>query len=156
MTERDNLWQIFATVGSDEKAQYLMEHFGIPRCHIFNSRSAAFLPDILRETNGRGVDLVLNSLAGELLHASWECVASRGKMIELGKRDFLTNGTLSMAPFARNRAFIGVDIMSLSEESSKELRQLCSMTFDWYKQGKIKPIQPVNKFPAAEDRKSVV
>jgi NADPH:quinone reductase-like Zn-dependent oxidoreductase len=61
-------------------------------------------------TKGRGVDIVLNSLAGDLLHASWECVAIGGKMIELGKRDFLGHGMLSMDRFLQNRAFFGVDL----------------------------------------------
>ncbi|KAJ5672085.1 KR-domain-containing protein [Penicillium longicatenatum] len=140
--------QIFATVGSEEKVQYLMENFGIPRSHIFNSRNSGFLPDLLRETNGRGADIVLNSLAGELLHTSWECVANRGKMIELGKRDFLTNGTLKMAPFLRNRAFYGVDIMSLTEESPQFVQKMLLHAMDLWEQGKIEPIRPVNIFPA--------
>lgn len=109
--------QIFATVGSEEKIKYLVDTFGIPRDHIFNSRDATFLPGIMGKTDGRGVDLVLNSLAGKLLHASWECVASFGKMIELGKRDFLGNGSLSMMPFGKNRAFFGVDLLQLAAEN---------------------------------------
>jgi hypothetical protein len=38
-----------------------MKQFAIPRNRIFNSRSKEFLPEIMRETNGRGVDIVLNS-----------------------------------------------------------------------------------------------
>lgn len=70
----------------------------------------------MKETNGNGVDIVLNSLAGKLLHASWQCVASFGKMLELGKIDFSTNATLGMSPFAKNRAFIGVDLLQLASE----------------------------------------
>lgn len=70
----------------------------------------------MKETSGRGVDIVLNSLAGKLLHASWECVAPFGRMIELGKRDFLTHGRLSMSPFISNRAFFGVDLLQICRE----------------------------------------
>lgn len=125
-----------------------MTHYGIPRSHIFTSRNNTFLPDLLRETDGRGADIVLNSLAGELLHTSWECVASRGKMIELGKRDFLTNGMLNLAPFARNRTFCGIDILSLGEESPQTIRKLLLQAMELFKQGKIKPIQPIKTFPA--------
>ncbi|THC99609.1 hypothetical protein EYZ11_000876 [Aspergillus tanneri] len=109
--------KIYATVGSEEKATYLMERFGIPRNQVFSSRNADFLPGILEETNGRGVDVVLNSLAGKLLHASWECVASFGRMIELGKRDFLSNGQLNMMPFGKNRAYFGFDLTQLADEA---------------------------------------
>lgn len=106
---------MFATVGNHEKIEYLVKEMGIPRDRIFDSRSDSFRSGIMEATNGRGVDVVLNSLAGKLLHASWDCVARLGRMIELGKRDFLTNGTLSLKPFNNNRQFIGVDMSELLE-----------------------------------------
>jgi NADPH:quinone reductase-like Zn-dependent oxidoreductase len=48
-----------------------------------------FVPGVMRETEGKGVDIVLNSLSGALLCESWKCVAKFGKMIEIGKRDFM-------------------------------------------------------------------
>ena len=109
--------QIYATVGNEEKAQYLVDTFSIPRERIFYSRDNSFAIDLMRATNGRGVDIVLNSLAGKLLHASWECVAPYRKMIELGKRNFLTHGALSMSPFLGNRTFIGVDLLHIFQHS---------------------------------------
>lgn len=70
----------------------------------------------MRETKGEGVDLVLNSLGGPLLHASWQCVAQFGKMIELGKRDFIEHGMLRMDLFGGNRSFIGVDLFELAKK----------------------------------------
>jgi NADPH:quinone reductase-like Zn-dependent oxidoreductase len=73
--------QIFATVGSEEKVQFLIENFNIPRSQIFDSHSTSFLASVLEATNRRGVDIALNSLAGELLHATWQCVAPFGTMM---------------------------------------------------------------------------
>lgn len=73
------------------------------------------------QTENRGVDIVLNSLAGELLHASWQCVANFGKMIELGKRDILGHAQLDMSLFSGNRSFIGVDLKHMLEEDASEL-----------------------------------
>jgi NADPH:quinone reductase-like Zn-dependent oxidoreductase len=70
----------------------------------------------MRVTSKRGVDVVLNSLSGELLHASWQCVAEHGKMVEIGKRDFIGRAQLNMDPFEANRSFIGVDIARFSPE----------------------------------------
>ena len=64
----------------------------------------------MRETKGRGVDLVLNSLSGELLHESWKCVAAYGAMLELGKRDIMGSGRLNMALFEGNRSYHGIDL----------------------------------------------
>lgn len=93
-----------------------MGTFGIPRHRIFNSRDGSFLPDVMRETGRVGIDLVLNSLSGELLHTSWKCVAEYGKMLELGKRDFLGRGKLTMDLFEANRSFHGIDLARISIE----------------------------------------
>lgn len=45
-------------------------------------------------TKGKGVDLVLNSLAGEKLDASYECVGNGGRFVELGKYDLVLNKQL--------------------------------------------------------------
>ncbi|KAJ0414376.1 hypothetical protein BJY00DRAFT_321073 [Aspergillus carlsbadensis] len=116
--------KIYATVGTNDKRDYLTESLQIPPERIFNSRDSSFLPSLMQATDGRGVDLVLNSLAGHLLHASWQCVAPHGKMIELGKRDFLTHGVLDMSPFLMNRSFTGVDLMGVLTERP-EIREQC-------------------------------
>jgi len=90
--------------------KYLMSEFDIPRERIFNSRDITFLRDVLAATNGRGVDVVLNSLSGELLHASWQCVAEFGCMVEVGKRDLIGKGSLAMDIFQMNRSYFGVDL----------------------------------------------
>lgn len=79
--------EIYATVSSEDKVSFLMNEFGIPRNRIFNSRDNSFLKGIMDATNDLGVDLVLNSLSGELLSTSWKCVAPDGAMVEIGNRD---------------------------------------------------------------------
>lgn len=98
-----------------------MEIFGIPRNHIFNSRNDSFVADLMRETKNQGVDLVLNSLSGELLHASWDCVAEFGKLIELGKRDAAYFGKLEMHPFLKNRSYCCVDMTHLAQKRPKRV-----------------------------------
>lgn len=77
----------------------------------------------MRETAGRGVDLVLNSLSGDCLHASWECVAEFGKMIDIGKRDMIGNGKLNLNPFDGNRSFFGLDLASFDETRMRNLKK---------------------------------
>lgn len=106
---------IYATVGSEEKVEYLVEHYGLDRKHIFNSRNASFYDDLMRATNNRGVDLVLNSLSGDLLHASWRCVAKWGKMMEIGKRDIIEKGSLPIDMFSNNRTYYGIALDTMFE-----------------------------------------
>ncbi|KXX76491.1 Lovastatin diketide synthase LovF [Madurella mycetomatis] len=102
--------EIFVTVGTDEKREFLTKTFGIPPSHIFSSRDTKFVEQILRATSGRGVDIILNSLIGELLDASWRICADGGTMVEIGKRDIVDRNTLSMEPFDRNCSFRAIDL----------------------------------------------
>jgi NADPH:quinone reductase-like Zn-dependent oxidoreductase len=96
---------IYATVGSEGKIDHLVETFGLPKNKIFHSRDTSFVEGIMRETNGQGVDVALNSLSGELLHATWRCVAEFGTLVEIGKRDFLGAGKLDMDVFLGSRTY---------------------------------------------------
>ncbi|KAJ5380904.1 uncharacterized protein N7496_003332 [Penicillium cataractarum] len=142
--------EIFTTVGNDDKVQHLMDTFGIPRNRIFSSRDPSFLHGVMEQTGNRGVDLVLNSLSGELLHLSWRCVAKFGKMVELGKRDLLGYGQLDMDVFAGNRAFIGVDAKQIIDEDIGQFQSIMQECMEFLRQGKIKPIRPLTVFDAAE------
>ena len=115
--------EIFATVGSEEKKQYLSKKLGIAQSRIFNSRDDSFVSGLMAETAGQGVDLVLNSLSGDLLHASWRCVAEFGKMIELGKRDLAGHGSLDLHPFLANRSYCCVDIAQLTQDKPEKMRR---------------------------------
>ena len=61
-------------------------------------------------TDGNGVDVILNSLTGNLLDESWRCISDGGTMIEIGKKDVLARNNLSMEPFNRNATYRGVDM----------------------------------------------
>ena len=109
-------------MGSEQKAQYLHSQIGLPRDRIFDSRSESFVMDIMAKTGGKGVDIVLNSLSGELLHASWKCVAEFGKLIELGKRDLAGFGKLDMEVFLKNRSYCCVDVAHLTQDRPEQMR----------------------------------
>lgn len=142
--------EVFTTVGSDRKVQYLMDTYGIPRNRIFNSRDASFVDDVMRETHGKGVDVVLNSLAGELLHSTWKCVAQWGTMVEIGKRDLLGNAQLDMAPFLGNRNYSCFDTDAMGRERPELLQQLLAFVMDAIAQGQLKPIRVDQVFPASK------
>ena len=111
--------EIFITVGTDDKATYLSETFGINPSHIFSSRDTSFLSGVMKATNNRGVDVVLNSLTGDKLHASLECCAEFGRFIEIGKRDILDAGNLNMCIFERCITFSAFDLFEMFYSSSK-------------------------------------
>jgi len=69
--------------------------------NIGNSRDTSFEQLIMSETNGRGVDLVLNSLAEEKLQASVRCLAPGGRFLEIGKFDIDNNSNLGRLFFIK-------------------------------------------------------
>lgn len=75
---------VFATAGSPRRRRYLRE-LGIE--NVYDSRTPRFCEQILAKTGGRGVDLALNSLTGDLLDATIRCVRDGGIIAELGKSD---------------------------------------------------------------------
>ena len=76
--------EVFATAGSAEKRSFLSA-LGVD--HVLDSRSLGFAEEIKHLTAGRGVDVVLNSLAGAFVDASVSVTAPGGRFVEIGKRD---------------------------------------------------------------------
>ncbi|KAK4675952.1 Type I Iterative PKS [Podospora pseudoanserina] len=142
--------EVFVTVGSQKKVNYAMEKFGLARDQIFNSRDDSFVEGIMRMTKGQGVDVVLNSLSGPLLHASWKCVAEMGKMIELGKSDILGRGTLDMEPFLQNRSFVCVDTAALALKRPAIMQRSLNQVFQWMSEGKLRIHDRIQIFDADE------
>ncbi|CAN8096766.1 unnamed protein product [Discula destructiva] len=141
---------IFCTVGNEEKREYLVSQMGIPSDHIFDSRSETFHPAVMKATGGRGVDIVLNSLSGPLLHASWRCVAKFGSLIEIGKRDLLGHGKLDLTPFLDNRSYMCVDLHQLGVHRIDIAHRLWKLMMQYLRDGHIHPIRPIKTFPSKD------
>ena len=137
---------IYLTVSTQEKKALLMELYGIPSNHFFSSRNTSFASSIKRMTDGRGVDLVLNSLSGDLLEASWECVAPLGRFIEIGKRDIESHARLSMSPFAENLMFASVDLGVVATQAKPLMQELMTSVMALVTQDKIQPPQPLHVY----------
>lgn len=108
------------TVGSTQKKNYLVEELDLDSSRIYDSHNPTFVEKIKAATGGCGVDVVLNSLTGELLHASLEACADFGRFVELGKRDIADGGRLAMKHFGRNITFSAFDLTELFFSQSKE------------------------------------
>lgn len=98
--------RVFATAGSSEKRDFL-RLMGIK--DVFDSRSLSFADDVLAATNGTGVDVVLNSLAGEAMRRSLAVLKPFGRFLELGKRDFVENTSVGLRPLKENISYFAID-----------------------------------------------
>ncbi len=141
---------VFVTVGSAEKKKFLMEEYDIPENHIFFSRDTSFADAIRQATNGRGVDVVLNSLAGEGLRESWHCLNKFGRLIDIGTRDISSNTRLEMVQFDNNASLMSVDMMALAAQRPSLMKNILSNVSKLVKYGKVRHIFPVTVFPVSE------
>lgn len=106
-------------MGSDSKRTFLTSHFGIPASHIFNSRDASFVQAIKTATHGDGVDVVMCSLSGDLLHESFNCLAACGRLVEVGRSDIYEHGNMDLAGLKRNGGFFSFDLSLILEQAPK-------------------------------------
>ncbi|KAJ8130208.1 hypothetical protein O1611_g3422 [Lasiodiplodia mahajangana] len=105
---------VYTTCGSQAKRDYLINELGVAPENIYSSRDASFVHNLRDATGGRGVDVVINSLVGDLMHDSWEyCLADFGRFVEIGKRELIDAGRLDMRVFLRNATFTAFDLSEL-------------------------------------------
>lgn len=133
--------KVFTTVSSQAKRDFLKKRFPqLTDRQIGNSRDTTFEQLILNETKGRGVDLVLNSLAANQLQASVRCLAIRGRFLEIGKVDLSNNSPLGMAIFLKNTTFHGILLDGLFDSDNDDKREVMRLVSEGIKNGAVQPL----------------
>ncbi|WP_242884868.1 type I polyketide synthase [Actinomadura litoris] len=136
--------RVIATAGTPAKRD-LLHLLGVE--HVLNSRTLDFVRQVKDLTGGEGVDVVLNSLAGEALTRGLELLKPHGRFVELGKQDILADRPLPLGPFAANLAFFGVDVSTLfTAPSALTAAHLTAITRA-IETGRYRPL-PYRTFPA--------
>lgn len=141
---------IYVTVGTQDKRRFLVEEYGLPEEHIFNSRDSSFVQGVQRVTKGRGVDCVLNSLSGELLRVSWGCLATFGTFVEIGLRDITDNMRLDMRPFVKSTTFTFFNIQTLIDEDPALLGETLSEVFQLLQGGILSAPRPMTVYSVGQ------
>ncbi len=126
---------IIATAGSESKRAFLRQ-LGVE--HVFDSRSTSFAADVMRVTDNRGVDVVLNSLAGEFIPASASCLTPTGRFLEIGKRDIWSDADFTAV--RPNGAYFAIDLARVRLESPAESHALFRATIAEAAAGRIRPL----------------
>nr|WP_067295857.1 type I polyketide synthase [Marinobacterium profundum] len=137
--------EVFATAGSDEKRDFL-RLMGVD--HILDSRSLAYADQIMQLTAGEGIDVVLNSLAGEAITKNLAILRPFGRFMELGKRDFYENSKMGLRPFRNNITYYGIDADQLMVERPELSARLFREVMERFDEGVLRTL-PHRVFPAA-------
>jgi polyketide synthase 5 len=138
--------QIFATAGSEQRRQ-LLRDMGIE--HVYDSRCLEFADGIRRDTEGYGVDIVLNSVTGAAQRAGLQLLSYGGRFIEIGKRDIYGDTRLGLFPFRRNLAFYGVDLALMTVTHPDRLRDLLKTVYQLTADGSL-PMPESTHYPLTE------
>ncbi len=136
--------EVFATAGSEEKRAWLRS-VGVQ--HVFDSRSTAFAAGVLEHSGGAGVDIVLNSLSGELIPASLSATARGGRFVEIGKA-----GIWEPERVAAERPDIAYHVIDFAADSENNPRLVADMLPGIVADaaaGRLRPL-PSKSFPLEE------
>jgi phthiocerol/phenolphthiocerol synthesis type-I polyketide synthase C len=142
--------RIFATAGTEAKRAVLR---GLGVELVLDSRTLRFADDIRAHTGGKGVDVVLNSLAGEAMERSLSLLRPFGRFIELGKRDFYANSRIGLRNMRSNISYFALDadaLLSQREDRSGPTMQRLTLLLA---KGILRPL-PYERFPFAAAAKA--
>ncbi|KAI0521826.1 putative polyketide synthase [Xylaria bambusicola] len=141
--------EIYVTVGSDGKRDFIIKNFGLPPSQIFRSRHPTLIEDIMRATRGRGIDVIL-STTQHAMHEMWRCIAPLGRFIDLGRTAVLGAEKLSLEIFQRNATFASFDIVAIALEKPQVIEELmCDLKRMWTN-GIVVPVAPITSFEISQ------
>jgi len=138
--------RVIATAGTARKRAWLRDH-GV--AEVFDSRTLDFADAARRVTGGRGVDVVLNALAGPAIEAGFAALAPGGRFLELGKKDLADRRTLALGAFNRRLTLAAIDLDRAATEDPDYFGPLARTVLDAFVRGTL-PHLPARTF-AADD-----
>ncbi|BBZ36292.1 sulfolipid-1 biosynthesis phthioceranic/hydroxyphthioceranic acid synthase [Mycolicibacterium confluentis] len=138
--------EIFATAGNNKRRQVLRD-MGIE--HVYDSRTLDFADQIRLDTEGYGVDIVLNSVPGAAQRAGLELLAFGGRFVEIGKRDIYGDTRLGLFPFRRNLSFYAVDLALMSVSHPRRIRELLKTVYQRTADGLL-PMPECTHYPLSD------
>ncbi|GGM45994.1 phthiocerol/phenolphthiocerol synthesis polyketide synthase type I PpsC [Longimycelium tulufanense] len=138
--------EVYATAGSEAKRAHLRDA-GVE--HVYDSRSLDFADEILVDTGGAGIDVVLNTLSGEALRRSIALVAPGGRLVELGKKDTYGDTQIGLGLLAQGVTFATVDLDLLLRLRPAVGALLLSEVLAEVTAGRLTPV-PHQEFPLTD------
>lgn len=138
--------QVLATAGTEAK-RALCRAEGA--AWVGDSRTLAFAAELRERTEGRGVDVVINTLTGAAAQQSLELLAPFGRFVELGKRGFLDGAQLRSAALRHNQSWAALDLDHMMQHRPARIAAAMNKLRENMTTGVLEPL-PVQRF-AAED-----
>lgn len=110
---------------------------------VMDSRTSDFADAVMARTDGRGVDVVLNSLTGPFIQRSFECLAPNGRFVEIGKTDIWD--AVRIAAVHATAHYTAFDLAAVDPD---RLQSILHSVVDRIETGQFAPL-PARVFPLA-------
>ncbi len=134
--------RVLATAGSPEKVKYLKD-LGVE--HVFDSRSTSFVDGVMEVTRGQGVDVILNSLAGEMLTGGLSILSRFGRFLDVTKRDIYNDLRVGLSPFRKGLSYHAIDLEQVINFDHELVQELMHELVTDIEKGAVKPL-PIQTF----------
>jgi len=141
---------VYATASAGKRAT--VQNLGVE--YIYDSRSTSWFSNVMRDTNYRGVDAVLNSLAGKHQQLGIQALAPGGRFLEIGKLDIYDNAKLGLLALRKNGLFVAIDMDRLALDDPELTIKTTSEVFSLLSTGAYRPI-PTTIFPMDRIRDTI-
>ena len=138
--------EIFATAGTPEKRELLLK---LGAHHAMDSRSLSFADEIIKITDGAGVDCVLNSLAGDFIPKSFSVLSPFGRFIEIGKVDVYNDSKIGLQQLRDNISYFVVDLAQHLQDRPDYVEKMFAALAKSFDSGEYSPLE-YTVFPVTE------
>lgn len=134
--------EVFATVGTEEKARFLSEEMGVAADHIFSSRDPSELGRVAGGIGSGGFEVILSTAQGDMLYESIKALAPLGCLIDVGRMDVTSSKTMALELFQKSATFTSFDLGILVDHDVGLGSELMQTVDEHYRAGRIGPIRP--------------
>ena len=134
--------QVYATASKAKRE--LVRALGVD--HVYDSRSTTWFEDVMEATGGKGVDVVLNSLAGVHQRLGMQALCPGGRFLEIGKMDIYNNSKMDLLPFCKNTSFHGIDMDRMAGENPELSAKIAQEVAEHFVKGNYRRL-PLTIFP---------
>ncbi|RTE81726.1 hypothetical protein BHE90_003791 [Fusarium euwallaceae] len=138
--------EIFTTVKDSAGRTLIRDEFHIPETHIFSSQFSTFREGVLRQTAGKGVDIIINSLGGSRFEDTWACLAGFGTFIDIGYGD----SPLTMTTTDRNAVFVSLNLGLLVHHRPNVIGEVLDKVMELFSNDRLRMVSPLIKMPIAD------
>ena len=140
--------EIYCTVGSDEKKEFLSSLYPILANRIFVSKGDSFIPALKKVVDG--VDVILNSLTGQGLRQTLGCIRPFGRFIDISQGDNRALDDLPGMLLAQNITYSTIDLALILEKSKSLTSKIITSVYKLLENSQIKAPSPVNIYKASQ------